>query len=290
MGGVMLRFWIAILAVLFATALTQIASAADLPRKALPTPPPTPVYNWTGFYVGGNVGGAWKSRDVDYSANDPLAVLLLGDDRVRPLPTSFDSSGIIGGVQIGYNWQFSRNWLVGFETDFDWSGVKGSASITNTDPGGVSTTTHVDEHIKWFGTVRVRLGYLPLDTLLLYVTGGFAYGKVEHTGNYVNDGTIQITGLPTGGFSLTCIPGPGAVCFTGSSSDVATGWTVGGGIEYALWQNWRVKAEYLYISLESQSVTETALRFAAGTSPASFNANFGRINLNLARAGLSYRF
>jgi outer membrane immunogenic protein len=270
-------------------ALTHMAAAADLPRKAPPAPPP-PVYSWTGFYVGGNIGGGWGSRDVSYSANDPFSTAMLtdptSDPGFVPLPASFDTSGLIGGVQVGYNWQLNRNWLVGLETDFDWSGMRGSATTINNLGSGI--TTNVDEHIRWFGTVRARIGYLPVDSLLVYATGGFAYGRVERTGNYSsNNPGVSLLGFPIGGFAFVC--NGGTVCFTGSSSGIDTGWTAGGGLEYAFWQKWTVRAEYLYVSLASRSVTETALN-GGGFTPTSFNANFGRTNFNVARAGLSYRF
>ncbi len=73
--------------------------------------------------------GGWGDRDVSYSPNDPLMVFLFtpGEGGAPP-PASFRSSGVLGGVQAGYNWQFNPSWLVGIETDFDWSNVKGSAS------------------------------------------------------------------------------------------------------------------------------------------------------------------
>jgi outer membrane immunogenic protein len=244
------------------------------------------VISWTGFYIGANVGGGWGSRDVDYTGNDPASAVLTTNGVV--IPQSFNTSGALGGLQLGYNWQFNRNWLIGFETDFDWSNMKGSTANTFTLPnGGPLVTEAVDERIKWFGTVRARLGYLPTDNLLAYVAGGFAYGRVDHSGSWVNNSPIGIVGS-LGGFSLSC-GGPGQTCFAGSSSHTATGWTVGGGLEYAFWQRWTVKAEYLYVSLESTSVTESALTFAAGTLPTSYNANF-RTNFNVARGGVNYRF
>jgi outer membrane immunogenic protein len=165
--------------------------------------------------------------------------------------------------------------------------MKGSASTTFTLPGaGPPVTETVDERIKWFGTVRARLGYLPTDNLLTYVTGGFAYGRVDRSGSYVNNSALGILGT-IGGFSFFC--SGGQTCAAGSSSETATGWTVGGGLEYAFWQKWTVKAEYLYVSLESTSVTEIALTPVPGTLPSSFNAN-SRTNFNVARVGVNYRF
>jgi len=266
--------------------LTQLASAADLPRKAPPAPFPPPP-SWTGFYVGANIGGGWGNRDVGYTPNDPLSAGIFPTG--FPL-TSFDMSGVVGGLQLGYNWQFNRNWLVGFETDFDWSDVRGSGSSPLSNPnlanGAPPLAINADEHIKWFGTVRARLGYLPTDNLLVYATGGFAYGKVEHTANIFN-GSSFIFGGTAPPFALNCLTG---VCYAGSSNHTSTGWTVGGGIEYAFWQKWTVKADYLYIRLDDSSVTMLATSVPIGAATPSINANFGRTNINVARIGVNYRF
>jgi outer membrane immunogenic protein len=125
-----------------------------------------------------------------------------------------------------------------------------------------------------------------IDTLLAYVTGGFAYGRVEHTANLANVGAGGF-GVDNGTIGFDC--DGGFSCFAGASSHTATGWTLGGGLEYALWQKWTVKAEYLYVSLNGNSVTETALS-SGGFIPASFNANFSRTNFNTVRVGLNYQF
>ena len=268
--------------------LTQLASAADLPRKAPAAPPPTPVYSWTGFYVGGNVGGGWADRDVAYFSNDIGADAFLLNTAINnggnlAPPSSFDSSGVVGGLQVGYNWQFNRNWLAGLEADFDWSGVKGSTTSIATG-GAFINAASFEERLKWFGTVRARLGFLPIDNLLLFGTGGFAYGRLERTASFSYPGSGY--GLGIGGPPNANCNAP-TTCFAGSSSDVATGWTVGGGVEYAVWQRWTVKAEYLYVSLKGDSVTEVALGV---TQPASLTATFGRANFNIARVGANYRF
>ena len=279
----MRRFQCALLAAVAVIGFASVASAADMPVKA-PVAPVAVPYNWTGFYVGANIGGGWGSRSVDYTANDPLATLFL-------LPAvSFNTSGVIGGLQLGYNWQFNRNWLIGIETDFDGSGMKGPGSSSGNRLDQNPFTATVDEHIKWFGTVRARLGYLPADNLLAYVTGGLAYGRVEHTGSYVNNNSSGFSITNTVGgttFNVTC--NGNVTCFTGSSSSMATGWTLGGGLEYAVWQHWTLRAEYLYVSLYGKSVTETALA-SPGNTPASFNANYSRTNFNVARVGVNYRF
>ena len=268
-----------------------LALAADLPANAAAHEAPSiAAPTWTGFYVGANVGGGWGTRDVNYSANDPATTTLFGAFGGMPSSTSLSTSGLLGGLQIGYNWQFAPTWLIGIEADFDWSDMKGDGSSRGPSFAGVSSyLAPVDEHVKWFGTVRARLGYLLANNLLAYITGGFAYGRVEHTGSYSNNSGFSFAQLPIAGFSYNCFAG--TTCFSGSSSGVATGWTLGGGLEYALWKNFTLKAEYLYVSLDSRSVTETALSVPiASSTPASFNANFNHTTFNVARVGLNYRF
>ncbi len=139
--------------------------------------------------------------------------------------------GFIGGAQFGYNWQFDRNWLVGFEADFQGSAEKGSANSCSIAgcPAG-SFYGSADHHLKWFGTVRGKLGWLPHERVVLYATGGLAYGHLES--DYIS-GVI------------------GGTLLTGSRSTTRAGWTVGGGVEGAIDRNWTVKLEYLYMDLGS---------------------------------------
>jgi outer membrane immunogenic protein len=260
--------------------------AADMLVKA---PPIVAAYNWTGFYVGANVGGGWKDRNFDFTANDAASAALFDPGppfglNGAPRPVSFKPSGALGGVQAGYNWQWDRNWLVGAEADFSWANIKGSGSA-NAVMAGQPTIIPVDEHIKWFGTVRARLGYLPTENLMAYLTGGFAYGRVEHTGSYTQ--TAGGLGLPVGGFGVGCALG--VTCFSGSSGTTATGWTAGAGLEYAFTRNVTFKAEYLYVDLGNVALTERALLFPVGTVASSFNANF-HTSFNVARVGVNYRF
>jgi outer membrane immunogenic protein len=262
------------------------AFAADMPAKA----PPAVQQSWDGFYVGGNVGYGWgTNRKVSYSPNDPESTFIFITGAGAPPPVSFKESGALGGLQLGYNWQLNRNWLAGLETDFDWSGVKGSGlsagTIAAAGPGTIAAP--VNEQVTWFGTVRGRLGYLPMNDLLTYVTGGVAYGHVSHTGSYVNNGPFF--GNTIGGFTAFCATG--VACYAGSSSTTAAGWTVGAGFEYALGKNWSLKAEYLYVNLGSHSLTQTALvPLNPAATLSSFNANYSSTALNVARVGLNYHF
>jgi outer membrane immunogenic protein len=209
---------------LIALAIGGPSFAADMALKAPPAPVAT-ASSWTGFYVGGNVGGGWGSRNVNYSPNDPITVLFFPPPiALAPPQTSFTSSGAVGGPQLGYNWQLNRNWVVGLETDFDWSGMKGSGSVSGTAVGPGPTffpfTNTMTERVDWFGTVRARLGYLPTNNLLTYFTGGFAYGRIHDSGNDVF--AIGILSGGPGPTGFTCVAA-GAPCFSGSSTTTGTG-------------------------------------------------------------------
>lgn len=274
------------LAATFAVILAGTAPAADLYRKA---PPPTPVANWTGFYAGVNVGGGWNDTDVGYGTSDPLVQPVF--DGVANLPANGDrirSSGALGGVQIGYNYQFQPTWVAGVEADFQFTGISGAGSTPYVAGALVSSAS---QDIKYFGTVRARLGYLATDSLLVYATGGFAYAHLNSdVAMTISPLAIMlingvVNGVPT---STNCGVGFTSTCFAGSSSSLTPGWTVGGGLEYALGQNWSLKGEYLFARFE-QTVTAAAVTPTAGTQPNTYAAKF-TTDLNIARVGLNYRF
>lgn len=143
-----------------------------------------------------------------------------------------------------------------------------------------------DQHVRWLGTVRARLGFLPLDNLLIYGTGGFAYGRIDENINVGFSGTTSgliIVGI--GPFNASCMGG-GPNCFVGSSSRTATGWTAGAGGEYALSRNLTVRVEYLYINLGSDSFNVVA----QNPAPSTFRANWGTTDFNTVRFGINYKF
>ena len=175
------------------------AFAADMALRARPQPPAlAPVYStWNGFYLGVNAGYSWSHNGVDTTASPgPFDVLndFGGESNVAAAlaTTSLGPKqrGFTGGGQIGYNWQFTPQWVGGLEADIQGlSHSNDTASITSASgvPGFpletfVSTTT-VTNRVDWLGTVRARLGYLVTPTLLAYGTGGLAYGKVEGSTN-----------------------------------------------------------------------------------------------------------
>ena len=171
-------------------------------------------------------------------------------------------NGVVGGGQIGYNFQFTSNWVLGFETDIQGAGEQGSGTFVNplstqlcgnnigfTCIANVPAGTAYEARINWFGTVRGRLGYLITDQVLLYGTGGLAYGQVKLSGTTGVNGSTDFTSV----FPAVTPFTPGGTVFSASKTNV--GFTVGGGIEgkcsYLLPAGWTWKLEYLYVDLGS---------------------------------------
>lgn len=277
-----------LVAVTLMIAAHSAAHSADLVRKA----PPAPVSNWSGWYAGLNVGGGWANTDVGYAPNDALMSFVFSAPNFFPLSTNGDrnrSSGALGGIQVGYNYQFDPRWVAGFEADFQGAGIDGRGT-TSYLVGQVSTST--SQSIDYFGTVRARLGYLANDRLLIYATGGFAYAHLNNAASTVtNTGFAGGLAGPNGvvyTFSCGSLNAAPDLCFSGASGGITPGWTAGGGLEYALGQKWSVKGEYLFAQFK-ETVNVVAVTAAPGSTPASYSANF-TTNLNIVRIGLNYKF
>jgi outer membrane immunogenic protein len=253
---------------------TQFASAADLPQPApvyAKAPPSVAPYSWTGFYVGGNIGYGWGNANNNVTLFDSnFAFTLTQSQSGKP-------QGIIGGGQFGYNWQFSPHGVFGLEADWQGSGAAANQSFVDPFvlPGQVTGTVSANygDRISWFGTVRGRVGYA-WDSLLIYGTGGLAYGEVKLAGT-VNE-TIMGPGF-----------GPASAIWPFSVSKVNAGWTVGAGIEGALASSWTWKAEYLYLDLGS--ITGVSPAGLSGGTGATLTAQ-GRFTDNILRAGLNFQF
>jgi outer membrane immunogenic protein len=189
------------------------ALAADLPsRKAPPMmpPPPPPPATWTGFYFGANAGGGW----IDSYAKSGFRNGWNGAGWVpgAVIDNSSSDAGVVGGGQVGYNLQIHPLFVVGVEADIQ------ASNVGDNQPGAFGVVRGVD----WFGTARARLGTTFLGPqLLVYGTGGFAYGdiRLKH---------------PVG---------------VGSLSQTGTGWTAGGGVEWMFAPSWSAKVEYLYTDI-----------------------------------------
>ena len=279
-----------ILASAGAIALAGSAFAADLPSRAPPPVyvPPAPVFTWTGFYIGGQVGYGWGQNNVSFGDN-------FGDYGAF----SYSTSGVIGGAHVGYNLQLSQ-FVIGLEGDVD--GTSLSKSYSGNLPFGTSLvgggfltaplggTVNVNVNHDIEGSIRGRIGYA-WDRVLIYATGGVAFGGFNGnvSGNFPG-GVYGVAPIPVG-IAAAAIPlgtpfGP----FGGSTSASTTrvGWTVGGGIEYAVTNNWSIRAEYRYTDFGHSTVYATSFYSPVlGASGAYFNRNF---NENRVQVGFSYKF
>jgi outer membrane immunogenic protein len=270
-----------LLASVGAIALAGSAFAADLPSRAPPPiyVPPAPIFTWTGFYIGGQVGYAWGKNNVNFGDN-------FGDYAAF----SYNTSGVIGGAHVGYNLQLSQ-FVIGLEGDVDGTSqskqFNGSLPFGSTlvgggvisAPLGGNININVNHNIE--GSIRGRLGYA-WDRVLIYATGGVAFGGFNGnvSGNFPG-------GVLVGGPN---IPAPVAFGpFGGSTSASATrvGWTVGGGLEYAVTNNWSVRAEYRYTDFGHSTIFANSFITPFGASGAFFNRHFTE---NRVQVGFSYKF
>jgi outer membrane immunogenic protein len=222
----MFRIMSPIVAATLAVGLGQVALAADLPQRPAPLLSPTPVYNWTGIYVGLNGGGGWGRTEA----------LNIITNRFEGDTVSF-SGGVAGGT-AGAQIQ-SGHVVLGFEADLDWAGLRGSATIFPT-MGGVPVSPFplpVTTKIDWEATARARIGYAN-DNWLFYATGGLALlgAKTSFT---------PAVGIPCGTFGiLNC-----------SGTNKQVGAALGGGVEYGITPNISAKVEYLYLTAVSLDVS-----------------------------------
>lgn len=279
------------LAILASTALTMsvgFAQAADMPVKApvYKAPDTVPYDPWTGFYVGGNVGYSWGKADTTagvapFTQGTPIFFEVPGGaSSISTKPV-----GVIGGGQVGYNWQFSPGWLAGLEADLQGSGEKASGSgvFSGSTMDGpdcsdpictYTNTTDITAKLNWFGTARGRVGAL-WNNMLFYGTGGLAFGEVSVSGtntfSITNNGTTVNYSTPF------------------SYSKTKTGWTAGAGIEGLLGvRNWTWRVEYLHIDLGSIGAGSFGTG-SSGTTP-SVTLSTGKFTDDIVRIGLNYHF
>lgn len=250
------------------------AFAADIPAPAYKAPVMAPIaaYSWTGCYIGGNGGYGWGSNSASLRpSSDPASQAFWNpafNAGAAPSTFSYTTTGGIAGGQIGCNYQVN-SFVVGLEADLDWANITGSQTInTSGVPGFVPGFFSSGQTLDWLGTVRGRLGFTPADRWLVYVTGGLAYGQTSYNLNFAFPGSNDF--------------------HTISASNTNAGWTVGGGVEWAFWNNWTVKAEYLYVDLGNQTFTSVP----SGRAPnlATTLTETFQNRTNIVRVGVNYRF
>jgi outer membrane immunogenic protein len=227
-----------------ATLIAAPAFAADMAVKAPMAP--VPVASWTGCYLGGNVGGAWQHN----STYDPIAAVATGSD---------SSSGIIGGGQVGCDYQFANNWVIGIQDMFD------GANLNSSHYYAGSTTETLGINTRWVDTLTGRLGYSITPQTLLYLKGGAAWAHVNYTDA---DPTVP---------------------YSGQANVTRSGWTLGGGLEYAFLRNWSAFAEYGYIGLGNHNVSLTYNCGGACGFPNPYTYTVSH-NISEVLLGVNYRF
>ncbi|MBG0794989.1 porin family protein [Methylocystis sp. H62] len=285
------------------------ALAADLPHYKGPPPFMPPPFTWTGIYGGVNIGGAFGNADKQWTRENihgALGTPIFGGVAWQ---RQTNLTGVTGGGQIGYNYQFNPWFVVGVETDFQGASMKSNSTgwgpgvTTPAGPVGVVLSTAyagagtVNSSVDWWGTVRGRVGVTPvLPNLLIYATGGFAYGQANTNVNYGSVRGIQ-GAVIIGPFAFPTNVTSGAY---GASSvnNIKTGWTVGGGFEYAplMFPNWSFKLEYDYVDLGRTTLTTFGLGttrftgFGTNTAPFFNSATTSvQTRFHVARVGLNYR-
>ena len=236
------------------------AMAADLPvRSTAPAPIfVAPIFTWTGFYVGLNAG--YAGNQFNYPFN--------GQIYGEPYSGSanINSSGFLGGAQVGYNWQFGNGFVMGVEADYAWANVEGRVGL-GAGILGSGASIAAGSELTSLGTVRARLGY-GWDRTLLYVTGGWAYGRVESTIDAGFNGDSDRFGL---------------------ARDVnKSGWTLGAGVEYAITNNLSIKTEYMYVDLGDKNLYSRDYTYG-GSTVATARLDV-ETKVHVVRAGLNYRF
>jgi outer membrane immunogenic protein len=246
---VMKKYWIAASSIL----LIGAANAADLGRpvyKAPPAPVAAP-YSWTGCYIGAEGGGGWgHARWKALTAADPADVGLT--------LTEMNLSGGLAGGTIGCNYQFAGSWVVGIENDISWTNIKGDAF--DIPPFNTNVLNTVEQ--KWLDTLRGRIGYA-WDRVYLYATGGAAFGRVT------------ATAFDTGGSNASV-----------SEDHTHIGWTAGAGVEWAFYDRWSVKVEYLHVDLGSKDYFVPPQVVNGFT----FQSREISVHDDIVRAGVNYKF
>ena len=277
--------------------LTTAAQADGQPRgrAASPAAAPAAPSSWSGLYVGANAGYAWGGDDgASIAGNDPVFQSMF-NGTAFPGGTSFarsralDRDGLTGGVQVGYNWQVGSAWVVGVETDFNWADFEGRGAtigIIDAGPPVVAGTVRGIQDVDWYGTLRARVGVLAANHVMLYATGGLAYGRIREAATFSAD---VVGGGSAGGFSIQC-PVANIPCAVGRSSDTQFGWTVGAGGEFLLSSNITVRAEYLYVDLgDGGAVTAIATTPTPGLAAASFKTTFNDVDFHTVRLGINFK-
>lgn len=235
-----------IIAILASVGMNQANSADLLSRKGPELYAPAPLFTWTGFYLGGSLG---------YIDHNHMTIVTQGANFAPNDKLPLNGNGALLSVNAGFNYQFGSV-VLGAEADIGYSTTSASNTFFAPNPWMM---TH-SSNLRSMGTVRARLGYA-FDRMLIYATGGLAYASIKES---------VFSDQGWGGHRLTV-------------GGIRTGWTLGGGMEYAVTDNWSLKAEALYASFAKKS--------GVTTNPFCTGCRYGFKNsVVTARAGVNYKF
>lgn len=232
------------------------ASAADLPVKA--PPPVVPTCIWCGWYAGLNLGGSWSDDPATYNQTNTAFAA----------SSTLHTSGGIGGVQLGYNWQ-QASFVFGLEGDLNARNNSTTAIGLQPFPTVPVDQVNINQTDSWLSTARVRIGWA-LGNVLLYGTGGVAGGEEDHS--Y----TQFVTTNPAQSLTL-------------SNSAVRWGWTAGAGAEWMVLRNISVGVEYLHVDLGNSTIVQPATIVAGGLNFPPSSTRFENRS-DIVRAKLNFYF
>jgi outer membrane immunogenic protein len=236
-GGWVMKKYLLSGITLLALAAMAPAQAADLATyNKAPAPIAAPLYNWTGFYVGANIGVGWTDNGWGTFG----------------VGTS-NNSGFLGGLQVGADYQFAPNWVVGIEALYDWTNNSSTAVF-----GPAAAPFTVSASLNGIGAITGRIGYT-WGPGLLYFKGGWAWA----------DSSLNLVAAPAG------VP-----LFLTTNGNSNSGYTLGGGLEWMFAPHWSAKVEYDYYNFNSSTFTLTPALANLGVSE----------SVNAVIVGVNYRF
>jgi outer membrane immunogenic protein len=252
------------------------AAAADLPTYSTPLAP-TFVWSWTGLYVGVNAGwigstgpGVITNAGTDTGQSGLGSAVVAG---IIPRSFNLNEDGFLGGAQIGYNWLFSSNWVLGVETDFDETvGARNATAFSfSGNRAFPALSTNYSRQLDALGTVRGRVGFAVAPDQLWYVTGGLAYGADKIGSAFICAACNPPTSTESNASTQT--------------SSAALGWSVGAGLEWKFAPAWSLKAEYLFINLSNPT---NAITYNYAGNLSSLRSSVTERD-SLVRLGINYK-
>ena len=273
-----------------------IVSDAGMSLNTKPAATTISATSWDGLYTGLNAGYGFgtSGNAQSFGWANPAANSYVGSVALA-LANSYtgrdiNQGGFIGGGQVGYNYLFSQNLIIGLEADMQGAGIGGQGNANGWAPfsqsnGGVESyvgLNPIQAGINWMGTFHGRLGYLVSPTVMTYVTGGLAYG-----GTYLKTFPSINYASSTGGAYFD----PMYLSTQNSQQNFNVGWTIGGGAEWMVAQNWSIKGEALYYNLGNTTVSNTL--YGSPMGPDSFaggSSNKAYYQGVISRVGINYHF